>query len=74
MDELKNLNRTLGFYFFKPKKPKFGLFRFLGFFKKKPKNLGFLKPCQTALVEIGQDLKMCCILDLLQFVLIIVAI
>ena len=35
-------------FFFKPKKPKFGLFRFLGF-KKNLKNLGFLKPCQTAL-------------------------
>ena len=35
MDELKNLNRTLGFKK-KPKKPKFGLFRF--FFKpKKPR-------------------------------------
>jgi len=31
--KLKNLHRTLGFYFLKkPKKPKFGLFRFLGFF------------------------------------------
>ena len=28
--KLKNLHRTLGFYFLK--KPKFGLFRFLGFF------------------------------------------
>jgi len=51
MDELKNLNRTLGFYFFfKPKKPKFGLFRFFRFFLK-PKNLGFLKPYQTVLVH-----------------------
>jgi len=40
VDELKNLNQTLGFYFFKPKKPKFGLFRFLGFLKNL-KNLGF---------------------------------
>jgi len=32
--KLKNLNRTLGFLLYKkPKKPKFGLFRFLGFKK-----------------------------------------
>jgi len=51
MDELKSLNLTLGFYFFKNlKKPKFGVFRFFRFFfKKLKKTQVFLKPCQTAL-------------------------
>jgi len=50
MDELKSLNLTLGFYFFKNLKNLNS--DFLGFwvFKKNLKNLGFLKPCQTALV------------------------
>jgi len=47
MDELKSLNLTLGFYFFKNLKNLNS--DFLGL-KKKLKNLGFLKPCQTALV------------------------
>jgi len=48
MDELKNLNRTLGFYFFNLKNLNSDFLGFLGFFKnlKKPR---FLKPCQTAL-------------------------
>ena len=45
--KLKNLNRTLGFYFLKNLNSDF-----LGFyFLKNLKNLGFLKPCQTALVK-----------------------
>jgi len=52
MDELKKLKSDIRFLFSKkPKKPKFGLFRFFRFNLKKPKNLGFLKPCQTALIE-----------------------
>ena len=52
MDELKNLNRTLGFYFFKNlKNLNSDFLGFLGFFFKNLKNLGFLKPCQTALFE-----------------------
>jgi len=44
MDELKNLNRTLGFYFIFIKNLKnlnSDFLGFLGFLKKKPKNLGF---------------------------------
>jgi len=58
MDELKSLNLTLGFYFFKNlKNLNSDFLGFLGFFKK-PKNLGFLKPCQTALVTTpGADIQ-----------------
>jgi len=50
MDELKSLNLTLGFYFFKNlKNLNSDFLGFLGFFLKTLKNLGFLKPCQTAL-------------------------
>ena len=51
MDELKGLNLTLGFYFLKNlKNLNSDFFGFLGFLKK-PKNLGFLKTCQTALLK-----------------------
>ena len=40
------LQQISSLFFKKPKRPTFGLFRFLKVFLKKHKNLDFLKPCQ----------------------------